>query len=230
MGKGKLYVIESGTDGSGKATQTEKLYNRLLSEGFPVRKVEYPNYKSDSSALVKMYLSGTFGTDPNAVSPYACSVFFAVDRFASFKTDWESFYQEDGIIIADRYTTSNMIHQAGKIYRLQEKEAFLDWLWDLEFKKIGLPVPDKVLFLDVTPTVSAELMKNRKNKFDEKAPKDIHERNPKHLEDAYHNALFVADRYRWTKIDCVVGQQMKSVEGIHEMIYQEIMKDLKKSY
>jgi len=224
---GKLYVIESGTDGSGKATQTEKLYRRLLEDGFSVKKVEYPNYKSDSSALVKMYLSGAFGSDPNAVNPYACSVFFAVDRFASFKTDWEPFYKNGGIILADRYTTSNMIHQAGKIFCLQEKEVFLDWLWDLEFKKIGLPVPDRVLFLDVSPEVSAELIKTRKNKFDEKAPKDIHERNPKHLEDAYRNAQFVADKYGWTKIKCMENGRMKSIEEIHEIVYRTVLNDLK---
>lgn len=223
---GKLYVIESGTDCSGKATQTQKLYDRLFYEGFNVKKVEYPNYKSDSSALVKMYLSGQFGTDPNAVNPYAGSTFYAVDRFASYKKEWEEFYQKGGIIIADRYTTSNMIHQAGKISDIQKKEDYLDWLWDLEFVKMQLPVPNKVIFLDVAPEVSAKLMKDRKNKFDENAPKDIHERNQQHLLDAYQNAQFVANKYHWCKINCVEGQQMKTVEDIHEMIYQAIIQDI----
>lgn len=224
---GKLYVIESGTDSSGKATQAKKIFNRLLQEGFNVMKVEYPDYDSDSSALVKMYLSGRFGTDPNAVNPYACSTFYAVDRFASFKTVWESFYKNGGIIIADRYTTSNMIHQAGKIKGISEKEKYLDWLWDLEFVKMQLPVPNMVLFLDVLPEIANRLMKNRKNKFDNNASKDIHERNQQHLLDAYHNALFVANKYDWHKINCVQDNQMKPIDDIHELIYQEIIKDIK---
>jgi dTMP kinase len=190
-------------------------------------KVEYPDYNSDSSALVKMYLSGRFGTDPNAVNPYVCSTFYAVDRFASFKTVWELFYKNGGIVIADRYTTSNMIHQAGKIKDISEKEKYLDWLWDLEFVKMQLPVPDKVLFLDVVPEITNQLMKNRKNKFDDNAPKDIHERNQQHLSDAYHNALFIANKYNWCKINCMQDNQIKSIEDIHELIYQEIIKDIK---
>jgi len=225
---GKLYVIESGTDCSGKATQTQKIFDRLLHEGFNVMKVEYPNYKSDSSALVKMYLSGTFGTDPNAINPYASSTFYAVDRFASFKTEWESFYKNGGIVIADRYTTSNMIHQAGKIKDICEREQYLDWLWDLEFVKMQLPIPDKVLFLDVAPEISINLMKNRKNKFDNNAPKDIHERNQRHLLDAYHNALFIINKYHWYRINCVNNNQMKSIEDIHELIYEQIIQDIRK--
>ena len=224
---GKLYVIESGTDSSGKATQANKIYNRLLQEGFDVMKVEFPDYNSDSSALVKMYLSGRFGTDPNSVNPYACSTFYAVDRFASYKTVWKSFYKNGGIVIADRYTTSNMIHQAGKLKDIQEKEKYLNWLWDLEFVKMQLPVPDKVIFLDVIPEVSNKLMKNRKNKFDSNAPKDIHERNKQHLTDAYENALFIANKYNWHRINCVKNNKMKSIEEIHELIYQEIIKDIK---
>lgn len=224
---GKLYVIESGTDSSGKATQANKLYNRLLKEGFNVMKVEYPDYNSDSSALVKMYLSGQFGTDPNAVNPYACSTFFAVDRFASYKTVWESFYKNGGIVIADRYTTSNMIHQAGKIKDIQEREKYLDWLWDLEFVKMQLPIPDKVLFLDVVPEISSQLMEHRKNKFNNNAPKDIHERNLQHLIDSYYNALFVANKYNWCRINCMQGNQLKSIDDIHELIYQEVIKDIK---
>lgn len=223
---GKLYVIESGTDGSGKATQTEKIFKRLLKEGYPVMKVEYPNYKSESSALIKMYLSGVFGADPNEVNPYATSIFFAADRFVSYKTEWEKFYENGGIIIADRYTTSNMIHQAGKIHNIKDKEKFLDWLWDLEFIKIGLPVPDKVFFLDVPLEFSEKLMENRKNKFNETSPKDIHERNKKHLEDAYYTAKFVAEKYNWVKIKCTNGKNLKSIEEIHEIIYKEMIKEI----
>lgn len=113
--RGKLIVIESGSDGSGKATQSQKLFNRLYDENYKVRKIEFPNYKSNSSALVKMYLNGEFGSNPEDVNAYAASTFYAVDRFASYKTEWEEFYKAGDIIIADRYTTSNMVHQASKI-------------------------------------------------------------------------------------------------------------------
>ena len=108
--KGKLYVIE-GLDGSGKATQSQLLYESFARKGLPVRKVSFPNYESDSSALVRMYLRGDFGRDPSDVNAYAASSFYAADRFAGYKADWGPFYEEGGIIIADRYTTSNAIHQ-----------------------------------------------------------------------------------------------------------------------
>ena len=127
--KGKLIIIE-GSDGSGKATQTEKLYDRLKQNNYNIKKVEYPNYKSESSSLVKMYLRGDFGKDATDVDPYVCSTFFAVDRYASFKTEWEEFYNNGGIIICDRYTTSNMIHQASKM-EVEERDKYLEWLNDL---------------------------------------------------------------------------------------------------
>ncbi len=135
MKRGKLIVIE-GSDGSGKATQTKKLYDKLVKENKNVKKVEFPNYESESSALIKMYLNGEFGKEPDSVNPYVSSTFYAVDRFASYKKDWEEFYLKGGIIIADRYTTSNMIHQAAKIKDVQAKDNFLNWLWDFEFKNL----------------------------------------------------------------------------------------------
>ena len=123
--KGKLIIIE-GSDGSGKATQTKKLYDRLEAENYKIKKVEFPNYNSESSALVKMYLRGDFGKNATDVDPYVCSTFYAVDRYASFKTGWEEFYNNGGIIICDRYTTSNMVHQASKIDE-SERDKYLDW-------------------------------------------------------------------------------------------------------
>lgn len=164
MAKGKLIIIESGSDASGKATQSNRLYERLINEGKQCMKITFPDYNSDSSALVKMYLNGDFGKDPNDVNPYVSSTFYAVDRYASYKTKWGEFYNNGGIIISDRYTTSNMVHQAAKINN-DEKEKFLDWLYDLEFNIYGIPKPDEIIFLDVDPEVSQELMKDRKNKF-----------------------------------------------------------------
>ena len=144
--KGKLFIIEGG-DGSGKATQTKLLTEHLKKDGYPVMAVSYPDYDSDSSALVKMYLRGDFGRDADAVNPYAASAFFAVDRFASYQMKWKAFYDQGGIVIADRYTTSNMLYQMIKIDDAALRKAYLDWLEDFEFRKMGLPEPDAV-FLD----------------------------------------------------------------------------------
>jgi dTMP kinase len=216
--KGKLIVIEAG-DGSGKATQTKMLYNKLLIQGkVPVRKVEFPNYKSQSSALIKMYLKGEFGADPNLVNPFVVSTFYAIDRYISYEKEWKDFYLNGGFIIADRYTTSNMVHQAAKIADNLEREEYLNWLWDLEFNKYQLPVPDCVFFLDMPPQFSIKLINNRPNKFGEKT-KDIHERNSEFLVNSYTNSLRVAEKYNWIKINCLVNEKIRSINEIHHEIY-----------
>lgn len=213
--RGKLIVIE-GTDGSGKATQSGQLAARLAAEGFKVRKVDYPNYQSQSSALVKMYLSGEFGNRPEDVNAYAASAFYAVDRIASYKKEWEEFYLSGGIIIADRYTTSNMIHQAAKIKDSAEKERYLEWLWDFEFTKCGLPIPDKVFFLAMPPAVSQELMRGRENKAGN--DKDIHEQNSEYLSYCFTNACDIAVKFNWHRVDCTHSGQIKTIDEIHNEI------------
>ena len=221
MGKGKLIIIESGSDASGKATQSKKLYERLINEGYNCMKITFPDYDSESSALVKMYLRGDFGSNPNDVSPYVASTFYAVDRYASFKTKWEKFYNEGGIIISDRYTTSNMVHQAAKMDE-EEKEKFLNWLWDLEFNLYGIPEPDQVIFLDVDPMVSQQLMKNRLNKITGEEEKDIHESNEEYLVNSYNNSLKIADKYSWNKVKCTEGTALRTIDDIHEEIYKKV--------
>lgn len=221
MGKGKLIIIESGSDASGKATQSKKLYERLVNEGYNCMKITFPDYDSESSSLVKMYLRGDFGSNPNDVSPYIASTFYAADRYASFKTKWEKFYNEGGIIISDRYTTSNMVHQAAKMNE-DEKENFLNWLCDLEFNLYGIPKPDKVIFLDVDPMVSQELMKNRLNKITGEEEKDIHESNKEYLIKSYDNSLKIADKYSWSKVKCTDGKSLRSIDDIHEEIYKKV--------
>jgi dTMP kinase len=216
--KGKLIIIE-GVDSSGKATHAQRLYERFLNENLNVKKVEFPNYKSDSSALVKMYLNGDFGEAPEDVNAYTASIFFAVDRFASYKTSWQEFYQNGGIVISDRYTMSNMIHQASKIKAAKEKKVFLDWLWDLEFIKLGIPVPDCVIFLDMPPEYGQSLMKDRKNKFTGKKEKDIHEKSGEYLLSSYKNACSIAETYKWNRISCVDHGEIRTIEDIHEDIY-----------
>ena len=177
---GKLFVID-GTDGSGKQTQFQKLQERLTKENIEYKTVSFPNYESPSSSLVKMYLSGEFGEDPKLVSPYIASTFYAADRYATFKQGLEAYYKEGGIILADRYTTANMVHQAGKIEDPAERQKFLDWLWDFEFHLYGLPIPTKAFFLNMPPEYAFKLMENRENKFTHEAQKDIHERNKNHI-------------------------------------------------
>lgn len=223
--KGKLIVIE-GCDGSGKATQTKKLYERLLNENYDLKKIEFPNYSSDSSALVKMYLKGDFGEKPEDVSAYAASTFYAVDRFASYKIEWGNFYKNGGIVLADRYTTANMIHQASKIDDLQEKNKFLKWIWNFEFEILELPIPDCVIFLDMPPEYSKRLIIRRNNKFTGKAEKDIHERNYEYLVNSYNNAVHIVNKYNWNKISCIEGNKIKSIDKIHEDIYDLIKKIL----
>ncbi len=219
MNDGKLIIIESGSDASGKATQTKKLYERLLKEGYIIKKVEYPNYESESSALVKMYLNGDFGKKPSDVDPYVASTFYAVDRYASFKTEWEEFYNQGNIILADRYTTSNMVHQASKM-DIEDRDVYLDWLENYEFNMYKIPRPDCVVFLDVPLSISSKLMENRNNKITGESKKDIHESDLAYLEKSYNNSLHIADRYGWNKVNCVRDNELRSVEDIHEEIYQ----------
>ena len=222
---GKLFVID-GTDGSGKQTQFEKLKERLDKDGIEYRTVSFPNYDSPSSSLVKMYLSGEFGTDAQEISPYIASTFYAADRYATFQTGYKKYYEDGGIILADRYTTANMVHQAGKIKDKEERDKFLKWLWDFEFKLYGLPIPTEVFFLNMPTEKALELMKDRKNKFDENAKKDIHESNEKHMRDAYEAACDVAKEYNWFEIKCMKDNKLRTIDDIHEEIYEEVKKHI----
>lgn len=215
---GKLFVIE-GVDGSGKATQTDLLYQTLQNNGKTVRKISFPNYDSPSSSLVKMYLNGDFGTDPQAVNAYATSVFFAVDRFASFRTDWHSFYEDGGIIIADRYVTSNLVHQAGKIEDAVEKERYIQWLSHLEYEIFGLPRPDCVIFLDMPPAYSLRLRQQR-NTLKQGLTHDIHEEDQAYLYQAYENATAIAQHQGWHAVNCVANDEIRTIEEIHQEIMQ----------
>lgn len=218
---GKLFVID-GTDGSGKQTQFKKLQERLTKEGIDYRTVSFPNYDSPSSSLVKMYLSGEFGDNAKQISPYIASSFYAADRYATFKKDFEEYYNNGGIILADRYTTASMIHQAGKIDNIEERKKFLDWIWDFEFNLYGLPIPTEVFLLKMPPEVSLELMKDRENKFTHESKKDIHERDKNHIIDSFNAACDVAVDYNWYTIECVKDGKIRTIEDIHEEIFKEI--------
>lgn len=220
MGKGKLIVIEA-PDSSGKATQAKRLYEFLKKQHAKVRKVEFPNYDSDSSFLIKKYLNGEFGENPESVDPYVASTFYTIDRYMSFNNDWGEFYNNNGIVVADRYTTSNMVHQAAKFHSEQEKEKYLKWLWEYEFEIFKLPVPDVVFFLDVPPEFREKLLQER-NIQNPDSGKDIHEKNSQHLFHAYNNALEVALKYGWQIINCTENGQLKPVEVIHKKICEKV--------
>ena len=222
---GKLFVID-GTDGSGKQTQFKLIIERLEKEGIKILNISFPRYENPSSNLVKMYLSGEFGENAKEISPYIASTFFAADRYASYKKEFGEYYNKGGIIFADRYTTANMVHQAGKIADVKEREKFLDWLWDFEFSLYGIPIPTKVFFLNMPYEQSLKLIENRENKFTGEKEKDIHERDRNHIMDAYNSACYVAKKYSWSEINCVRDGKIRTIEDIHEEIYEEVKKEI----
>lgn len=208
---GKLIVLE-GLDGSGKGTQTGELFRSLEARGERVMRVSFPNYGSDAAKLLDDYLHGTFGNDPNDVNPYAASTFFAIDRYASYHLKWKQFYSEGGIIIADRYTTSNAIHQCAKLPKEQWNE-FLDWLFKYEYTQLGLPVPDAVIYLRVDPEVSQKLMTGRYAGDEEK--KDIHECNVPYLKQCRLAADYCTGYLHWIPVECIADGGMRSIADIH---------------
>ena len=208
--KGKLIVFE-GIDGSGKATQAALLAQALQAEHIPVMQVTFPDYDSESSALVKMYLRGDFGSDPSAVNPYAASLFYALDRFASYRMKWKAFYEKGGVVIADRYTTSNMVHQMTKYDETEQRDAFVDWLEKTEYEELELPRPDAVILLDIPLSVSKELVCRRAALG---GSMDIHEQHMEYLEKCYYAYQALIQRYGWKKISCMDGKLLRSPEDI----------------
>ena len=215
---GKLIVIE-GLDGSGKSTQLSLLPDRLSANGIDCRTVSFPDYESDSSALVKMYLAGKFGTKPSDVNPYAASAFYTVDRYASYKSVWGEYYNAGGTVVSGRYTTSNAVHQTSKLPE-SEWKAFLDWLYDFEYGKIAIPKPDKVIFLDMPVGVSQKLLDMR---YSAGGGKDIHESDTEYLENCRKAAVFTADYSGWSIIPCAAGGEPRSVEEISDDILKEVL-------
>lgn len=208
---GKLIVIE-GTDGSGKATQTSLLVSELERSGRIVKRLEFPRYESDSSALVRMYLRGDFGRKPEDVNAYAASSFFAVDRYASYKDDWGSFYENGGLVVTDRYVTSNAVHQASKMPEDERKE-YLNWLFSFEYGLLGLPKPDAVIYLDLPTAVTKALMASRREKTGSHG--DIHENDFDYLAHCRECALKIAESEGWHIINCADGGSLRTIESIH---------------
>lgn len=217
--KGKIIVIE-GLDGSGKNTQA-RLLTETLSKKYDVKRLSYPDYESQSSALVKMYLGGELGDDPMAVNAYAASSFYAVDRIASYLKYWKEDFLKGKNFVFDRYTTSNAVYMLSKL-KEDEKEEYLNWLSDFEFVKMGLPAPDKVIYLDMPTEISQRLMSKRYEGDESK--KDLHEKNVDFLKLCRENALFAAEKSGWTVIECSDGENPYTIEEIADKVLAEAVK------
>ena len=215
---GKLIVIE-GTDGSGKSTQFRLLTQRLENERIAFQKIVFPQYAEPSSALIRMYLGGEFGTKPSDVNAYAASSFYAVDRYASNKKVCGQWYEQGGLVVCDRYTTSNAVHQASKEPD-GKREDFLKWLYEFEYDHLGLPRPDLTLYLDVPTDFTEQLLRHREQ--DTHTSADIHERDTQYLAACRRSGRAAAEYYGWNIISCVENEKMRSMEDIHEEIYRHV--------
>ena len=212
---GKLIVFE-GTDGSGKTTQTKLLCQRLEREGIAYQEIDFPRYGNPFAEPAKRYLEGDLGKTAGEVNAYAASMLFAVDRYASYRQDWGPFYQEGGLIVANRYTTSNAVHQASKLPP-QERSAFLAWLFDLEYTRLGLPRPDLVVYLDMPTEITERMMRSREAQTGTHA--DIHERDEAYLRRCRANAAEVVQECGWRVINCAAGGEPRTPQEIHEEVY-----------
>ena len=219
-------VVLEGLDGSGKGTQTGLLRQGLEDRGIPVRQVTFPDYQSPSSALVKMYLGGEFGTDPEDVNAWAASTFYAVDRYASYQKDWKKDYQAGTLILCDRYATSNLVYQMGKLPREQWGQ-YLAWVEDLEYGKLGIPRPDAVLYLDMPIEISQKLLLERYH--GDSGKKDIHESHLDFLRACRESARYAGQRLGWREIPCAKEGEPLPVEEIHRAVLAAVSPLLEKT-
>lgn len=223
----KIFVIE-GTDGSGKQTQANLIYKRLVESGKSILKTSFPNYENPSSGPVKEYLSGNITKNPNDVSSKAASCFYAVDRYISYKQNIEKYYNDDKtVILFDRYISSNLLHQGGKLLNenndFSKLDEFSDWVLNLECNDLELPLPTQVFFLHIPVEYSMELMKNRNNKFSNTEKKDVHESDKNHLQKAETYGLYYAKKFGWKIIECIKDGKLRSIEDINDEIYSDIL-------
>lgn len=215
---GTLIVLE-GTDGCGKSTQFARLCAHLQQRGAAFQHLKFPQYEQESSALIRMYLAGEFGSRPGDVNGYAASAFYAVDRYASYKKVWGDWYEGGGLVMADRYTTSNAIHQASKVPP-EEREAFFRWLYDFEYGKLGLPRPDLVLYLDVPTEYTVGMLRSREEQTSTQA--DIHEQDTAYLRTCRESGAQAAQVLGWRRVQCVRDGAMRSIEDIHGEIWAQV--------
>ncbi len=219
---GKLIVFE-GTDGSGKSTQFALLTKRLQAMKFDFRTMVFPQYSEPSSSLIRMYLGGEFGAKPADVNAYAASTFYAVDRYASYRKVWRDYYLNGGLMLSDRYTTSNAVHQASK-EPPERREEFFRWLYEFEYRHMELPEPDIVIYLDVPTELTGQMLRRREEQTHTNA--DIHEQNMDYLRLCRETGMQAAQYYGWTIIDCARDGKMRSIEDIHNEIFALVQKCL----
>lgn len=219
-----IFVDLEGLDGSGKTTQTELICKRLQEDGIDFRQIKLPDYDSDSSILVRKYLAGDFGKNAGDVNSYAASVLYAADRFASYTEKWGADYRAGKLIFADRYTPANALYQMTKLDK-SEWDSFLEWLFDFEYEKIGIPAPDKVIFLDMPVEVSQRLMTSRYGGDETK--KDVHEANVEFLNACREAALYAAEKYGWSVVNCAENGEPLPIEVINDEVYKILLDVLK---
>ncbi len=222
--KGKLIIIE-GIDGSGKATQTKKLVERLRANGEEVETFSFPRHgQKFFGVLVDQYLNNEFG-DAATLDPRIASLFFACDRFEA-KAMLDKWLESGKTVVLDRYATSNMGHQISKIDDLSKKDELLSWLVELEFGTFKIPVPDVVIFLDVDVPTVTRLMEQRSQAGKEyiKGKKDGLESNLEHLQRARDTYRYLADKFDyWHIIECTENDQLLPIEKIHEKIFSLVL-------
>lgn len=229
MKKGKFIVID-GTDGSGKLTQTKLLISRLRRNKQKVRTIDFPQYDNNFfGKMVGRYLSGEFGSS-SEVSPYLASILYAADRFET-KQKIEKWLKDGCVVIADRYASSNQIHQGGKISDNKKRKDFLGWLEEMEYDVFKIPRPDAIIYLDVPIKFNLQLLQNKsaqdKKKY-LKGKKDIHENDLKHMQDAKNSAInLIQKNNHWTKINCIKNKELMSIEEISEIIWNKIEEIIK---
>ena len=219
---GRLIVFE-GIDGSGKSTQFSLACQALEAAGKAFTRLVFPRYQAASSALIRMYLGGEFGKDPAAVNAYAASTFYAVDRYASYVQEWKAVYARDGLVLTDRYTTSNAVHQASKLEG-QARRDYFRWLQDFEYDLLGLPAPDLVLYMDVPVEMAAAQRRLREQRTGTSG--DIHESDEIYLQKCALCAEEAAAFYGWRRIACAPEGRMRSVEDIHGEIMQILREEV----
>ncbi len=219
-----IFIDLEGLDGSGKTTQTELICKRLEADGIDYRQIKLPDYESDSSILVRKYLAGDFGKNAGDVNAYAASVLYAADRFASYTEKWGEDYRNGRLIFADRYTPANALYQMTKLQK-NEWDPFLEWLFDFEYEKIGIPAPDKVIFLDMPVEVSQRLMTSRYGGDESK--KDVHEANVEFLNACREAALYAAGKYGWSVVKCAENGEPLPIETINDKVYKILLDTLK---
>lgn len=219
-----LFIDLEGLDGCGKTTQTELLCKRFENDNINYKKIKLPDYDSDSSILVRKYLNGDFGKNANDVNAFAASVLFAADRFASYTEKWKEDYLNGTLIFSDRYTPANALYQMTKL-EPSEWDSYLEWLFDFEYNKIGIPEPTAVIFLDMPVEVSQKLMTSRYNGDETK--KDVHEADVSFLHKCRDAAIYACKKYNWTVISCAENGELLSIEAINDKIYEAVKLILK---